>query len=127
MCLDFARCRRAQCFCLDRCAHGQLLVRKLKCTLYDAHMKKLYPPIEPFDSGKLKVSAIHELYYEQCGNPNGQPAVFLHGGPGGGLIPDYRRFFDPNTYRVVLFDQRGSGQSTPHANLEDNTTWDLVA
>jgi proline iminopeptidase len=87
----------------------------------------LYDPIEPFDSGRLKVSAIHELYYEQCGNPQGKPIVFLHGGPGAGLVPEYRRFFDPNAYRVVLFDQRGSGQSTPHANLEDNTTWHLVA
>ncbi|HEY6118895.1 MAG TPA: prolyl aminopeptidase [Pyrinomonadaceae bacterium] len=89
-------------------------------------MKKLYPAIEPFDTGRLKVSPIHELYYEQCGNPNGQPAIFLHGGPGGGLVPDYRRFFDPDTYRVVLFEQRGAGRSTPHASLEDNTTWHLV-
>src|SRR6266536_3072873 len=90
-------------------------------------MKSLYPPIEPFDRGRLKVSSIHEIYYEQCGNPEGQPAVFLHGGPGGGLVPEYRQFFDPKTYRVLLFDQRGAGQSTPHASLEDNTTWDLVS
>jgi proline iminopeptidase len=90
-------------------------------------MKTLYPPIEPFDTGRLKVSPIHELYYEQVGNPNGKPAVFLHGGPGGGLTLDYRRYFDPASYRVVLFDQRGSGKSTPHASLEENTTWDLVA
>ena len=90
-------------------------------------MKTLYDPIEPFDSGRLAVSNIHTLYYEQCGNPKGQPVVFLHGGPGGGLIPDYRRYFDPEAYRIVLFDQRGSGQSTPHANLEDNTTWHLVS
>ena len=89
-------------------------------------LKTLYPPIEPFDTGRLKVSPIHELYYEQVGNPNGQPAVFLHGGPGGGLTLDYRRYFDPEVYRVILFDQRGSGQSTPHASLEDNTTWHLV-
>ena len=89
--------------------------------------RTLYPPIEPFNTGRLKVSEIHELYYEQAGNPDGQPVVFLHGGPGGGLHPEYRQFFDPQTYRVVLFDQRGSGQSTPHANLEENTTWDLVA
>lgn len=90
-------------------------------------MKTLYPEIQPYDSGRLKVSPIHELYYEQVGNPNGKPAVFLHGGPGGGLVNDYRRYFDPNIYRVVLFEQRGSGRSTPHASLEDNTTWDLVA
>jgi proline iminopeptidase len=89
-------------------------------------MKTFYPPIEPFETGRLKVSPIHELYFEQCGNPNGQPAVFLHGGPGGGLVPDYRRFFDPENYHIVLFEQRGSGRSTPHASLEDNTTWHLV-
>jgi len=90
-------------------------------------MKTLYPPIEPFDTGRLKVSELHELYYEQVGNPNGKPVVFLHGGPGGGLTLDYRRYFDPKVYRVVLFDQRGSGKSTPHASIEENTTWDLVA
>ncbi len=90
-------------------------------------MKTLYPPIEPFDSGRLRVSPLHELYYEQCGNPSGQPAIFLHGGPGAGLIPEYRQFFDPSVYRVVLFDQRGAGRSTPHASLEENTTWALVA
>jgi proline iminopeptidase len=89
-------------------------------------MKTFYPSIEPFETGRLKVSPVHDLYYEQCGNPKGQPAVFLHGGPGGGLIPDYRRFFDPKTYRIALFEQRGSGRSTPHASLEDNTTWHLV-
>ncbi len=90
-------------------------------------MKILYPPIEPYDRGRLRVSPIHELYYEQCGNPNGKPVVFLHGGPGGGISADYRRYFDPAVYRIVLFDQRGSGQSTPHASIEENTTWDLVA
>ncbi len=89
-------------------------------------MKTLYPEIEPFDTGRLRVSPVHELYYEQSGNPNGKPAVFLHGGPGGGLVPEYRRYFDPNDYRLVLFDQRGAGKSTPHASLEDNTTWHLV-
>jgi proline iminopeptidase len=89
-------------------------------------MRNLYDPIEPYATGKLRVSDLHELYYEQCGNPDGQPVVFLHGGPGAGLIPDYRRFFDPDAYRIVLFDQRGSGQSSPHACLEDNTTWHLV-
>src|SRR6266508_1935130 len=90
-------------------------------------MKKLYPALEPYETGRLRVSPVHELYYEQAGNRDGQPAVFLHGGPGGGLIPEYRQFFDPETYRVVLFEQRGAGRSTPHACLEENTTWDLVA
>jgi proline iminopeptidase len=89
-------------------------------------MKTLYPEIEPFDSGMLKVSDIHEIYYERVGNPNGTPVVFLHGGPGGGLIPMYRQFFDPKAFHVILFDQRGSGKSTPHAELEENTTWDLI-
>ena len=89
-------------------------------------MRTLYDELEPFDSGKLKVSAVHELYYEQCGNPKGKPVVFLHGGPGAGLVPDYRRFFDPEAYRIILFDQRGAGRSVPHAGLDDNTTWDLV-
>ncbi len=89
--------------------------------------KTLYPDIEPFDSGHLKVSEIHEIYYEQCGNPQGKPVVFLHGGPGGGISPDYRRYFNPAIYRVVLFDQRGSGKSTPHASIDENTTWHLVA
>jgi proline iminopeptidase len=91
-----------------------------------AGMRELYPPIEPYDSGRLQVSPVHNIYYEQAGNPDGQPVVFLHGGPGGGIVSDYRRYFDPAAYRVVLFDQRGSGQSTPHAELEGNTTWDLV-
>jgi proline iminopeptidase len=90
-------------------------------------MKTLYPEIRPFDSGMLKVSEMHDIYYERCGNPDGLPVVFLHGGPGGGLIESYRQFFDPKAYHIVLFDQRGSGQSTPHAELEENTTWDLVA
>jgi proline iminopeptidase len=90
-------------------------------------LRTLYDEIEPFDSGRLRVSAVHELYYEQCGNPKGKPVVFLHGGPGAGLVPDYRRFFDPQAYRVILFDQRGSGRSVPHASLDDNTTWHLVA
>lgn len=89
-------------------------------------MRTFYDPIEPYDQGMLKVSPIHTLYYEQSGNPQGKAVVFLHGGPGGGTVPDYRRFFDPKAYRIVLFDQRGCGQSTPYANLEDNTTWHLV-
>jgi proline iminopeptidase len=89
--------------------------------------RSLYPEIEPFDSGFLKVSALHTMYYELSGNPNGKPVVFLHGGPGGGTNAKCRRFFDPAVYRIVLFDQRGCGKSTPHAELTDNTTWDLVA
>lgn len=85
-----------------------------------------YPPIEPYETGRLRVSALHELYYEQSGNPQGKPVVFLHGGPGFGTEPNHRRFFDPKAYRIVLFDQRGCGKSTPHASLEENTTWDLV-
>jgi proline iminopeptidase len=86
-----------------------------------------YPAIEPYDSGRLPVSALHEIAWEQSGNPNGRPVVFLHGGPGGGSSPAMRRFFHPERYRVVLFDQRGCGKSTPSASLEENTTWDLVA
>jgi proline iminopeptidase len=89
-------------------------------------LRSLYPEIEPYDSGMLKVSDLHTLYYEQSGNPNGKPVVFLHGGPGGGTNPKCRRFFDPAVYRIVLFDQRGCGKSTPHAELTDNTTWHLV-
>jgi len=88
--------------------------------------QNLYYEIEPYDSGYVRVSPVHELYFEQCGNPSGKPAVFLHGGPGAGLTPNYRRFFDPETYRVILFDQRGAGKSKPHASLEENTTWHLV-
>jgi proline iminopeptidase len=86
-----------------------------------------YPEIEPFKTGRLKVSDLHEIYFEEVGNPKGSPVVFLHGGPGGGVEPGHRRYFDPEHYRVVLFDQRGCGQSTPHAELRENTTWDLVA
>lgn len=89
-------------------------------------MRQLYPPIEPYSTGKLPVSSIHTLYYEEAGNPNGKPVIFLHGGPGGGSIPLYRQFFNPQKWRIVLFDQRGCGQSTPHAELTENTTWDLV-
>ncbi len=89
-------------------------------------MKTLYPPIEPYEDGKLAVSSLHTLHYELCGNRAGTPVVFLHGGPGGGTVPDHRRFFDPGAYRIVVFDQRGAGKSTPHAALEENTTWDLV-
>ncbi|ROO23891.1 prolyl aminopeptidase [Salinisphaera orenii] len=93
----------------------------------DHTFRALYPEIEPFDSGRLAVSERHTLYYEQCGRPDGKPVVFLHGGPGGGCAPASRRFFDPERYRIVLFDQRGCGRSTPHADLVDNTTQHLVA
>jgi proline iminopeptidase len=90
-------------------------------------LREFYPSIEPYNKGFLKVSDIHNIYFEEVGNPAGKPIVFLHGGPGGGVAPDHRRFFDPKTYRIILFDQRGSGQSTPCAELRENTTWDLVA
>lgn len=90
-------------------------------------MRDLYPAIEPYQSGTLQVDARHTLYYEQCGNPEGKPVVLLHGGPGAGCSPKMRRFHDPERYRIVLFDQRGAGRSTPHADLVDNTTWHLVA
>lgn len=92
-----------------------------------AARRTLYPEIEPFDIGRLQVSERHSLYYEQCGNPAGKPVVMVHGGPGGGCSAAMRRFHDPKHYRIVLFDQRGAGRSTPHADLVDNTTWDLVA
>ncbi len=91
-----------------------------------AERKTFFPEIEPYKIHRLRVSEIHELYVEEVGNPQGQPVVFLHGGPGAGLSKRHRRFFDPKHYRIILFDQRGSGKSTPHANLENNTTWDLV-
>lgn len=90
-------------------------------------MRELYPEIEPYRTHHLPVDAIHTLRVEECGNPNGLPVIFLHGGPGAGLATYHRRFFDPARYRIVLFDQRGAGQSTPHAELRDNTTWHLVA
>jgi proline iminopeptidase len=89
-------------------------------------MRELYPAIEPHRTESLKVSDLHEIHVEECGNPKGRPVVFVHGGPGGGVVPDYRRYFDPEAYRIVLFDQRGCGKSRPHASLEENTTWDLV-
>ena len=86
----------------------------------------LYPPAEPFDQRMMEVGDGHRIYVEQCGNPQGIPVVVLHGGPGGGCSPAMRRYFDPATYRVVLFDQRGCGRSRPHASTEANTTWHLV-
>ena len=85
----------------------------------------LFPPLEPFNFGFMEKDN-HRIYYEQCGNPDGKPAVFLHGGPGGGGSTQVRRFFDPDKYHIVIFDQRGCGRSLPHGCLENNTTWDLV-
>jgi proline iminopeptidase len=90
-------------------------------------MQTLYPPIQPYTSYQLPVDGTHTLYIEECGNLDGIPVVFLHGGPGAGCEPLHRRFFDPEIYRIVLFDQRGCGKSIPHAELRDNTTWHLVA
>ena len=88
--------------------------------------RRLYPPIKPYRTGRLRVSELHEIYFEESGNPQGKPALFLHGGPGGGTDPKMRRFFDPEHYRIVLLDQRGCGKSTPHAALAENTTWHLI-
>jgi len=87
----------------------------------------LYPPIEPYKDEYLKVSQIHTIHYEECGNPRGKPVLFVHGGPGGGIETVYRQYFNPEKYRVILVDQRGSGQSTPHAELRENTTQHLIA
>ncbi|ETI32371.1 prolyl aminopeptidase, variant 3 [Phytophthora nicotianae CJ01A1] len=86
----------------------------------------LYPAIQPFNTGTLQVSPVHELYYEECGNPYGKPVIMVHGGPGAGCSASMRRYHDPRVYRIILLDQRGSGRSKPHASLEDNTTWHLV-
>ncbi|MBK2095617.1 prolyl aminopeptidase [Francisella philomiragia] len=86
----------------------------------------LYPEIEPYNQEFLKVSDIHTIYFEECGNPNGKPALFIHGGPGGGIQPSYRQYFNPDKYRVILVDQRGCGKSTPFAELRENTTQNLI-
>ena len=90
-------------------------------------MKQLYPKIEPYNQFDLKVSDLHTIHVEESGNINGKPVIFLHGGPGGGIEPVYRQYFDPEKWRIIIFDQRGCGQSTPHAELQENTTWDLIA
>jgi proline iminopeptidase len=101
---------------------------KMDTMLDSAGMRRtFYPEIEPYRSGHLQVSDLHSIYFEESGNPRGRPALFLHGGPGGGTDPRQRRFFDPARYRIVLFDQRGCGKSRPHASLVDNTTWHLVS
>jgi proline iminopeptidase len=89
-------------------------------------MRELYPPRQPYNEGELKVSDIHTIHFEESGNPEGKPIVLLHGGPGGGCPPFYRQYFDQKKWRLVMFDQRGCGQSKPHAELQENTTWDLV-
>lgn len=90
-------------------------------------LRDLYPQIDPLEQGMLDVGDGHRIYWEVSGNPRGTPVVFLHGGPGAGCTPDHRRFFDPDFYRIILFDQRGCGRSTPHAEIESNTTWHLVS
>lgn len=87
----------------------------------------LYPPVDPFDQRMMDVGDGHTVYFEQCGNPKGIPVIVLHGGPGGGCSPSMRRYFDPDKYHVILFDQRGCGRSKPFASVTNNTTWDLVA
>jgi proline iminopeptidase len=89
--------------------------------------RAFYPDCQPYARGRLRVSDLHDIYYEECGSPRGKPVVVLHGGPGGGISPFLRRFHDPAAYRIVLFDQRGCGQSVPHAEIGENTTQDLVA
>lgn len=91
-----------------------------------SHRRGLFPDNEPFASGWLTTGGPHEIFYEECGNPNGKPCVILHGGPGGAINPTMRRFFDPSKWRMALFDQRGCGRSRPNASLEDNTTWSLI-
>jgi proline iminopeptidase len=86
-----------------------------------------FPEIDPYKSYYFRVSSLHELWVEECGNPEGQPVLFIHGGPGAGFGPAHRRLFDPKHFRIILFDQRGAGRSRPHADLRDNTTWDLVS
>tara|TARA_Y100001934_G_scaffold7361_1_gene10002 strand:+ start:3262 stop:4215 length:954 start_codon:yes stop_codon:yes gene_type:complete len=89
--------------------------------------RTLYPELEPYRIGRLKVSDVHEISFEESGNPDGKPAIFVHGGPGGGCTPTHRRYHDPEAYRIITFDQRGCGKSTPYASLVDNTTWHLIA
>jgi proline iminopeptidase len=110
-------------------SHSRSAVRaKRKRSILNAGgLRTLYPAIEPNKTGHLRVSELHEIYYEECGNPAGKPAVFVHGGPGAGCDNRSRSFFDPDAYRIILFDQRGCGRSRPHASLVDNTTWHLVA
>ncbi len=95
--------------------------------MINTERRDLYPEIEAYASGWMPTNSVHEIYYEESGNPHGVPVIVLHGGPGGAVNPGMRRYFDPARYRIVMFDQRGCGLSRPNASLEDNTTWDLVA
>lgn len=100
---------------------------QLGARILPAHdTRGFYPPIEPYNQGRLAVTGGHELYYEECGNRHGKPVLIVHGGPGGGSNPTMRRLHDPSRHRIILFDQRGCGRSTPHASLLENTTWHLV-
>ncbi|XP_052806828.1 probable proline iminopeptidase [Mya arenaria] len=101
--------------------------RTMSASVQISTPRAMYPDIEPYETGMLKVSDLHTVYYEQSGNPDGKPVIFLHGGPGGGTSPRDRTFFDPSVYRIVLMDQRGAGKSTPPAELRENTTWHLVS
>ena len=107
--------------------HARRAVKRKRSNVTSSGLRTLYPALEPYRSDYLRVSETHELYFEECGNPRGKPALFVHGGPGAGCDSRARRFFDPEAYRIILFDQRGCGRSRPHASLEDNTTWHLVS
>ncbi|XP_022310529.2 putative proline iminopeptidase isoform X2 [Crassostrea virginica] len=111
----------------SRILHSLYGIRNLFLRAMSTKQRELYPEIEPFHTEHLKVSDLHSIFVEQCGNKTGKPVVFVHGGPGGGIGPKDRKYFDPSVYRIFLFDQRGSGKSTPSAELKENTTWDLVA
>lgn len=102
-------------------------INQISTTTESASAITLFPPIEPYHQQHFRVSELHQLYVEECGNPEGQAVLFLHGGPGAGISTTHRRLFDPKHFRIILFDQRGAGKSLPHAELRDNTTWDLVA
>ena len=113
--------------CYSQMVHAEAMSSTETSTIVDswAHTK-LYPPITAYKTGELKVSDIHTIHYEIYGNPNGKPVLFVHGGPGGGTKPVMARYFDPAEYKIILVDQRGCGQSTPFAELRDNTTYDSV-
>jgi proline iminopeptidase len=121
------RSSRKQAASKQRIHTRRAATKRKRATKAPAGRRSAYPPIKPYRTGYLRVSDVHEIYYEECGNPKGKPAVFVHGGPGAGCGERARCFFDPSAYRIVLFDQRGCGRSRPHASLEDNTTWHLVS